>query len=370
MKKSWMVLWTAVVLLAAACGSTATEETTAGAAPGDEPVSSADSTVVVEDGVPGDTADVDAGSTADDGSTDQPSDDQAATDGALPASAGGDSPIGALLDTSFDPTSPVSSARFEATVSVVAGADADLPGQLAFGITGAYDLSRDATQLSIDLSSLAEAAADTEGADGDLGFMLAFFSGDIEMISIGDQSWIKWDLLSMFTGQTDVWLEGDPAESEDVTAEIGVDASILPADTLGPLVEAEAEITVVGQETLRGVETTHYRALVDLASLAEAEGASVEEDLGVVATGTVPVDLWIDADGLLHRYVIDLSDAVAVEGDEDDFAGGSITFDLWDHGEDVGIQPPPADEVVTADELSLFGTDDFDDAGFDDSFSG
>lgn len=62
-----------------------------------------------------------------------------------------------------------------------------------------------------------------------------------------------------------------------------------------------------GTEEIRGAEATHYTAKVNLAEVAEDEGASAEdvkklrEELG---TDTVPVEVWIDEEGRAVRVAV------------------------------------------------------------------
>ncbi len=35
----------------------------------------------------------------------------------------------------------------------------------------------------------------------------------------------------------------------------------------------------------------------------------------------------------------------------------TVVFEMWDYGASIDIEPPPADEVATEDELGFFGFD-------------
>ena len=58
---------------------------------------------------------------------------------------------------------------------------------------------------------------------------------------------------------------------------------------------------------------------------------------------------------LIRRYSMDLSELASSNG-EVERAG--LVFEFFDYGIDVGIEAPPADEVMSADELDL-GAFDF-----------
>ena len=64
--------------------------------------------------------------------------------------------------------------------------------------------------------------------------------------------------------------------------------------------------------------------------------------------GDVPVDVWLDADGLVRKLML------AFEATDPDTAQpntASVTFELWDYGRPVAIELPPASEVADASSL-------------------
>ena len=110
---------------------------------------------------------------------------------------------------------------------------------------------------------------------------------------------------------------------------------------------------------MRGVATTHYRATVDLRRYPDlvtgaqrgAAGASVERLIAQTATGTVPVDIWIDEDELVRRVSQKLS--LKTPG------GPTVIeqrFEFYDFGTAVHIAVPAADEVTDVTDLAAPGT--------------
>jgi hypothetical protein len=64
--------------------------------------------------------------------------------------------------------------------------------------------------------------------------------------------------------------------------------------------------------------------------------------------GDIPLDVWIDANGLVRKVSMAFSakdPARAKSGD------ASMSFELWDYGEPVEIAVPPASEVAPASAL-------------------
>ena len=73
--------------------------------------------------------------------------------------------------------------------------------------------------------------------------------------------------------------------------------------------------------------------------------------------GELPMDLWIDDQGRIHRYLFELdgSQSVDLEAGEE-FDHMRVQFDFSGFGERVTIEPPPADQVSDVEELGdMFG---------------
>ena len=124
---------------------------------------------------------------------------------------------------------------------------------------------------------------------------------------------------------------------------------------LDALADANADVETLGQEDVRGVPTTHYRATLDLEALSQDLTADEREelfsDVGELDISDFPIDIWIGEDGNVYRYSIEV-DASTVGG-SNEFLGMSMTFEMWDHGADVAIEAPPSDEVATDDEIGI-----------------
>jgi hypothetical protein len=353
MKNSPLALLAAFLLLLSACGANDSAEISA--SEGIETTPGA----VIDDGAANDGAAVSDQNTPDIEKDSDDAEADAAQDEPPSELANSGSTLQSVV-LATDPTSPqsTSSAEFEASISLTGAPGSDMPGQFSLQMAGAYDLDRDASRMSIDMSDLARLATESGGAESDLGFMAAFLADDIEMVTIGDRAWIKWGLLTMFTGAGDKWLESTADTTGDMTADIGIEGSMLPTELLDVWADTPGDVQALGVETIRGVEATHYRFTFDADELAtvtsDAEWAQMEEDLGINIVGIVTLDVWSDEAGLLHRYVMDLTDP-----DGDEVQAASFTFEIWGHGSDIGIEPPAAEDVITEDELTFgFGDDD------------
>ncbi len=127
-----------------------------------------------------------------------------------------------------------------------------------------------------------------------------------------------------------------------------------PAQTLAWL-RAAGTVSDEGSQTIGGVATTHYRALVDLdrsaASLTgqqqayAAKFAQLLEHL--TGSATLPVDVWIDGSNLVRRIQIGLPLKIhSVSLDE------TVTMNLFDYGPQAAAVPPAGEVTDISGQIS------------------
>jgi hypothetical protein len=133
-----------------------------------------------------------------------------------------------------------------------------------------------------------------------------------EMIAIGRDTYFRGDVFGI-GGSSLNWTKIE--DDETLTAEIS------PQRLLAMLRGASEDTRRVGEEVVRGVETVRYRLEV------ECEQADLDCD-----GTTAPVEVWVGGDGLVRRISL---------GDR----SGSGTIEFYDFGVEVGIEPPPAEQV-------------------------
>lgn len=116
-----------------------------------------------------------------------------------------------------------------------------------------------------------------------------------------------------------------------------------PADSLAGLRGvAEGGVRVVGTEELRGVETSHFEAEVDLRRALEASGEiadpeAFERFADQLGGGSATYDVWLDGDGLVRK----LRFGTPVQGTE-----VSVTMELYDFGEATVTRIPAPQDVT------------------------
>jgi hypothetical protein len=187
---------------------------------------------------------------------------------------------------------------------------------------------------------------------------MADLMGSMEVREIGDTVYMKFPFFTAFLGADTEWVSM-PAEQSDMADDVTPNtAPTDPGAFLESFQEAEGEVEVVGSEEIRGISTTHYRIMIDeqwAETLTEEEMGDLEEQ-GFSPDATFPLDLWVDDDGLVHRMSI-VAEASQLEDAEGEFESMTMTFDFFDFGQPVTIEPPPADQVTDMDELmGGFGT--------------
>jgi hypothetical protein len=129
-----------------------------------------------------------------------------------------------------------------------------------------------------------------------------------------------------------------------------------PSEFLAYLEGVSAGVKKVGSEPIRGVDTTHYSASIDLrkaVARADAPQSLRDEikDLFGNSDGpaaTIPADVWVDDDGLARRIKLqlDFGDIAPADAEAGDLPTMTISMDLYDFGVPVHVEAPPADEVT------------------------
>ncbi len=219
--------------------------------------------------------------------------------------------------------------------------------------------------MSIDTSGLAgfslsgDGLVDFANGDSQLSMRLggqeaSLLPGGLEMRSVNHVVYVQ---LPGATGDPH-WVEVDAGNLGSSSASVPGLGQSDPRQFLASLETISDNVTNVGSEVVRGVETTHYRATLDLAksldkaSIPPALRDAEKQFLGTIGKGApvMPVDVFIDADGYVRRISLglDLGSFGALLGG----SGGTgpafgmvVSIDLYDFGTPVNVQAPPADQV-------------------------
>lgn len=109
-----------------------------------------------------------------------------------------------------------------------------------------------------------------------------------------------------------------------------------------------ARVSEVGSETVNGVPTKHYTAVSTIRAAFEAAGvddATMQQYVdmtGVDLDDDVPMEVWIDEEGLVRRTTVAVT--------TDAFSTETIT-DILEYGVPVDVTAPPAADTVPLEDL-------------------
>lgn len=181
---------------------------------------------------------------------------------------------------------------------------------------------------------------------------MAEMIGSMEVREIGDTVYMRFPFFTAFLGAATEWVSM-PSDQDSMADDMTPGAA--PSDPgrfLETLQDAEGESEALGTEDVRGIATTHYRIIIDeewAANLGDEERAALEEQ-GFQPDASFPLELWVADDGLVHRMALTADSSQLDETEE--FESMTMTFDFYDFGQSVTIEPPPPDQVTPLDELS------------------
>lgn len=112
-----------------------------------------------------------------------------------------------------------------------------------------------------------------------------------------------------------------------------------------------SDVETVGEESVRGVDTTHYQGVIDLRQVAKEfpdAKESIDRIIELTTVDRVPADVWVDGDGFVRRMRLDYQGMRFAPGQRGDM---TMTMELYDFGAEVDVEPPPDDEVIDIQEL-------------------
>ena len=204
--------------------------------------------------------------------------------------------------------------------SVTEGARTGEAVEVEGRLSGVLDLATGEGTGELQLPALADLAAEA-GAAGD--------ASAEELGAIADLtlSWTPTDLTAVVDGERHT-----ASRDSDDTGVVGR----VPSEPAGLLdaVAAATDLVGAGQEDVDGVPTTRLTATVDPQAAVDA-GLGTQAQLSIAALPSLPVEVWVDTDGLPARirYVADVPS----------LTGGTrtmtTTYDYRDWGAPVDVTP-------------------------------
>lgn len=231
------------------------------------------------------------------------------------------------------------SGRFELTVTI------DAPeGALDVRSSGGFSGSQ--MRMEVDLGG---ALTGLLGA-GDLP---EGFDEPMQVVVDGTTAYVRLPVLDALLGAQG-WLSATPEDLEGFGDLAGAGTAD-PSQLLQVLAGVGDEVEEVGAEEVRGVSTTRFRTTLDLAGALEQVPAAardgLERQLGGFGDGLseVPVEVWVDGDGLPRRLVMDVTDVAASQAGSPSSA--TLTLEVFDYGDEVAIDVPAVGDTTPIGEV-------------------
>ncbi len=258
-----------------------------------------------------------------------------------------------LVAATADATAKAKTARMAMTVSVSGDG---LPQSVTLDMDGAMAFDGSRADFTMNLGSLiptagANAAVEIRLVDGAMYMDMASFLKALSSAAdgldlgslLGDAKWLKVDAGQLGSANS-------PAQYTQYLEYLrGV---------------SNGGVTTVGHDTIRGVDTTHYRADIDVAKAIAAERERLakmspmmrqlmEKDLDALAASDAPMhaDVWIDDHDMVRRFKMDMPALKVPVSGRTVEESVSAQIDLYDFGTPVDVQAPPPSEVRDLSQL-------------------
>jgi hypothetical protein len=143
------------------------------------------------------------------------------------------------------------------------------------------------------------------------------------------KKWVKLDLAQL-------------AQQRGIDLGSLVNSNPNPSGALAYLRGSNGNVEKLGTEKVQGVDTTHYKATIQLARAAKRVSGRARDSINRVITVSgvkqIPVEAWIDDDGYIRKVTYTEHSGKKQSAD--------ITMELHDFGPHVAIASPPKASVI------------------------
>lgn len=240
----------------------------------------------------------------------------------------------------------VSNVRTSAT-PMGATTENQAPIEFAVSSRGVVDLAEQKSLMTVKMEMLGEMEIRQIG-----GIAYQKIPPDMQAQIQGVKPWIKMDVDAFYREQYGASL-----------SEMQSGAPTDPAQQLEYL-KSVGSVREIGQEQVRSVPTTHYRAVVDLKKEADMTGdpdvqKAYKKLRDMIGSSPLPIDVWLDGKDRVRRYAMDMNLEVDAPVDPTASDGAtekvrtqvSMTEDIFDFGVPVNVSPPPPENTMGYEEF-------------------
>jgi hypothetical protein len=229
-------------------------------------------------------------------------------------------------------------------LSEVEGVPEGTPDEANVTVTGATDLAASKTTIDLDIS---EIMALLPGASG------TAEATTIKAVIDGNDAYVNVGALGTPYGiSADSWMK---TSLDQLNATVGgVSGSSSPSATnpasftdLFRGVDADEDISVEGEEEVRGEPVTHLIANANvaaaIAAAPEEQRANVQQQFGSLGVDEVPLHIWLGEDGVARRIEIiaEGGQLATLQG-----VGMTVIIEPYDLGEPVTVEVPAPESIV------------------------
>ena len=176
--------------------------------------------------------------------------------------------------------------------------------------------------------------------------------GTMEMVLDGTVIYMRGGVFDPMLPPGKTWLSFD---LQTMGEQMGIDFSQLMQSQSDPVQGIEylagaTDVQEVGTEKIRGVDTTHYEAIIDYEALAGEKpelAETLDRVVEMLGESRVPVEVWLDDDDLVRKMVMEMPmpEMGAQTGDM------MYAMEFYDYGTPVEIEVPNPDSAVDVLEL-------------------
>ena len=134
-----------------------------------------------------------------------------------------------------------------------------------------------------------------------------------------------------------------------------------PTGQLEYLRGVSESVEKVGEEQVRGAQTTRYEATIDLRKAATQEGPEAreayDETIEMLGASKLPVEVWLDDQNRIRRFAMNLTvpmpeNAASPNASREDATMRTQTVvEYYDFGVPVDVQAPPPEQTMDGSEL-------------------
>lgn len=169
--------------------------------------------------------------------------------------------------------------------------------------------------------------------------MEASSTGDqaLEMVMLDQVLYIAGGGLPLPDGKK--WFKVDMSDPDSLFGALGKSTD---PNLMFKAMETPKEFELLGTEEVDGVETNHYRVVMDTAAYADA--LDLQAEVAKFLPKDIGIEMWVDADNRPRKFHQELEVPSMSGGGKPTLSTTEGTY--FDFGTDVEVEAPPAAEVA------------------------